>query len=106
LNDISDALGKRLSRPSMQPEIMRNISGCITTKPGEIFAIIPTISDLDTLQQATIYIWENKAKKVARPLEKGINLVLPNVSFSVSEFVDFCVLPFKYEHQDKKPQDT
>jgi hypothetical protein len=77
---------------------MRNISGCITTKPGEIFAIVPAISDLEILQQATIYIWENKTKKVAKPLEKGIHLVLPNVFFSVSEFVDFYVLPFKYEN--------
>ncbi|KAF7570529.1 hypothetical protein A1F96_08969 [Pyrenophora tritici-repentis] len=98
LNDISNAVGKQFSRPSMQPEIMRNISGCITTKPDEIFAIVPVISDPKALQQPTIYIWENKTKKIERQLEKGIHLVLANVSFSVSEFVDFYVLPFKYEH--------
>ncbi|KAI1525204.1 hypothetical protein PtrCC142_010764 [Pyrenophora tritici-repentis] len=98
LNDIRKAVGKQLSRPSRQAEIMRNISGCITTKPDEIFAIVPAISDPKTPQQATIYIWENKAKKVATLLEKGIHIVLANVSFSVSEFVDFYVLPFEYEH--------
>ena len=82
----------------MQPEIMRNISGCITTKPDEIFAIVPAISNLETLQQATIYIWENKAKKVAKPLEKGIHLVLPNVFFLVSKSVNFYMLLFKYKH--------
>jgi hypothetical protein len=82
----------------MKPEIMRNISGCITTKPSEIFAIIPVVSNTETLQQATICLWENKANKITKPLEKGIHLVLANVSFSVSEFVDFYVLPFKYEH--------
>jgi hypothetical protein len=77
---------------------MRNISGCISTKPGEIFAIVPVNSDPETPQQATICLWENKANKIMKPLKKGIHLVLANVSFSVSEFVDFYVLPFKYEH--------
>ncbi|KAF2843970.1 hypothetical protein T440DRAFT_494273 [Plenodomus tracheiphilus IPT5] len=80
LNDISNAVGKRLSCPSIKLEIMRNISSCITTKPGEIFAI------------------ENKANKVAKLLEKGIHLVLANISFLVLEFVNFIVLPFKYKH--------
>jgi hypothetical protein len=78
----------------MKPEIMRNISGCITTKPGEIFAIIPVVTNPETIQQATICSWENTMKKVPRPLEKGIHLVLEGVSFSISEFVDFYVLPF------------
>jgi hypothetical protein len=77
----------------MKPEIMRNISGCITTKPSEIFAIVPIVSD----PEATICLWENKADKMTKPLERGIHLVLANVSFSISEFVDFYVLPFKYE---------
>jgi hypothetical protein len=82
----------------MKPEIMRNISGCITTKPGEIFAIVPVHSDPETPDLATICLWENKMNKITKPLEKGIHLVLANVSFSVSKFVDFYVLPFKYEH--------
>jgi len=77
----------------MKPEIMRNISGCITTKPSEIFAIVPIIPD----PSATICFWENKADKITKPLERGIYLVLANVSFSISRFVDFYVLPFAYE---------
>jgi hypothetical protein len=82
----------------MKPEIMRNISGCITTKPGEIFAIVPVHSDFETPHQATICLWEKKVNKIVKPLDKGIHLVLANVSFSVPKFVDFYVLPFKYEH--------
>jgi hypothetical protein len=78
----------------MKPEIMRNISGCITTKPGELFAIVPVVSD----PKAIICLWKNKANKITKPLEKGIHLVLASVSFSVSGFVDFYVLPFKYEN--------
>lgn len=82
----------------MQPEIMRNISGCITTKRGEIFAIVPTTPLLETPQPATIYLWKNKAEKVAKPFEKGIHLVLEEVSFSVSDSANFCVLPFQHNH--------
>jgi hypothetical protein len=94
MDDIGNFLEKRLSHPSMKPEIMRNISGNITTKPGETFAIIPIVTSSETLQQATICLWKNTMKKVSTPLEKGIHLVLESVSFSISEFVDFYVLPF------------
>lgn len=82
----------------MQPEIMRNIAGSITTKPGEIFAIVPVVPTPEGSQAATICLWKNKAEKVAKPLERGIHLVLEEVSFSVSDSVDFYVLPFQYNH--------
>jgi hypothetical protein len=79
-----------LGNPSRNPEIMRYISGVITTKPGEIFVLIPILADSETL---TLYASE-EANKVVTPLEKGIHLVLENVSFSMSDCVDFLLLPF------------
>jgi hypothetical protein len=69
---------------------MRYISGTITTKPGEIFVLIPILAESKTLTLSA----PEEVKKVVTPLEKGIHIVLENVTFSMSDYVDFLLLPF------------
>lgn len=84
----------RLSHLSIKLEIIRNISSYITTKLGEIFAIIPIVSN----SKATIYLKKNKANKITKLLKKRIHLVPSNVSFLVLEFINFYILLFKYKN--------